>query len=235
MKPDIISTLNHEISLRLFDHLEFVLLQPQTILQLEPQPEIDQLLQQRFSKAKRVTLASTEQQQKKWLRKPTAIPASDFEQLSLADHSVDLIFANLAFTSINSVSNVFTELHRVLKPDGLLCFAMFGPDTFIELKKSAFMDMHDIGDLLMKARYTDPVMDMEKLTLQYSNPGQWYADIEVLRAKHLTQALTSTFSPQLTVEAIYGHAWGSIKQQRANEQGEVHIPLQSIKKPKAPH
>lgn len=230
MKPDIISTLNHEISLRLLDHLEFVLLQPQTILQLEPQAEIGQLLQQRFSKAKRVTLASTEQPQKKWLRKPTAIPASNFEHLALADHSIDLIFANLAFTAINSVANVFEELHRILKPDGLLCFAMFGPDTFIELEKSAFMDMHDIGDLLMKAQYIDPVMDMEKLTLSYSNSEQWHTDIEALREKHLTQTFNPSFTPQLTVEAVYGHAWGSVKQLRANEQGEVHIPLKSIRR-----
>ena len=59
---------------------------------------------------------------------------------------------------------VFTELRRVLAPGGLLMFTTFGPDTLMELRASwaqvdgythvnQFIDMHDIGDSLVRTRW----------------------------------------------------------------------------------
>jgi malonyl-CoA O-methyltransferase len=62
--------------------------------------------------------------------------------------------------------------------DGMLVFSSFGPDTLTELKQSwrsvddhphvnDFPDMHDIGDELLAAGFREPVMDVERITLEY--------------------------------------------------------------------
>jgi len=81
----------------------------------------------------------------------------------------------------------FRELHRVLEVGGLLCFATLGPDTLKELREAAtrvgagdtarrFLDMHDLGDMLVAAGFGDPVMDMEMVTLTYAGPRAFLAD-----------------------------------------------------------
>src|SRR6266404_6063312 len=60
----------------------------------------------------------------------------------------------------------------VLAPGGLLMFSTFGPDTLKELRAAyagadrythvnRFVDMHDLGDMLVHAGFAAPVMDME--------------------------------------------------------------------------
>ena len=72
----------------------------------------------------------------------------------------------------DELPRAFAEMHRVLAPGGLLMFSTFGPDTLKELRAAyagtdghthvnRFIDMHDIGDMLVAAGYADPVMDME--------------------------------------------------------------------------
>ncbi len=79
------------------------------------------------------------------------------------------------------------ELHRVLEVGGLLSFATLGPDTLKELRAAAgkvgagdtakrFLDMHDLGDMLVAAGFGDPVMDMEMITLTYATPRAFLSD-----------------------------------------------------------
>ena len=60
----------------------------------------------------------------------------------------------------------------------MLAFSCYGPDTLIELRQAwrsvdefphvnDFPDMHDIGDGLLAAGFSEPVMDVERLTLEY--------------------------------------------------------------------
>ena len=68
----------------------------------------------------------------------------------------------------------------VLEVGGLLSFATLGPDTLKELRAAAagvsagdmvrrFLDMHDLGDMLVAAGFADPVMDQERLTLTWAS------------------------------------------------------------------
>ena len=65
-----------------------------------------------------------------------------------------------------------------MKPDAMLVFTCFGPDTLYELKQAwrtmdnlphvnDHPDMHHIGDELLAAGYREPVMDVERLVLEY--------------------------------------------------------------------
>jgi len=90
------------------------------------------------------------------------------------------------------------ELGRVLRPDGLVTFSTFGPDTLRELRAaftgidrhrhvSRFTDMHDIGDMLIGAGFGDPVMDMELFTLTYADAGSLMRELKQIGATNATR------------------------------------------------
>jgi malonyl-CoA O-methyltransferase len=101
----------------------------------------------------------------------------DIERIPLASRSVDMIFCNAALEWCE-LEAVLDEYLRVLKPEGLLTFATFGPDTLVELAAAwqkiddgahvhRFSDMHNIGDALVSHQFTIPVMDVDYLTVTH--------------------------------------------------------------------
>ena len=103
---------------------------------------------------------------------------ADMHSLPLAARSADLIFSNLALQWSYDLPAVFSEFRRIMKADAMLVFTCFGPDTLSELKQAwravddrphvnDHPDMHDVGDVLLAAGFRDPVMDTERLTLEY--------------------------------------------------------------------
>jgi malonyl-CoA O-methyltransferase len=126
----------------------------------------------------------------------------------------------------------------VLEPAGLLMFSTFGPDTLKELRHayegtdgrthvSRFIDMHDIGDMLVAAGYADPVMDMEQLTVTYEDVRALMRDLKAMGAHNATRGRPAGLSAKsllqtvernyeafrcagrlpATFEIVYGHAW----------------------------
>jgi malonyl-CoA O-methyltransferase len=96
---------------------------------------------------------------------------------SLANQSVDLIFANLLFPWCEPTA-LIKECFRLLHPQGLFLFTSLGPDTLYELRAAfkkvdtlthvnSFIDMHHIGDCLLTQGFKDPVTDLEYLTATY--------------------------------------------------------------------
>ncbi|MEJ6660269.1 MAG: methyltransferase domain-containing protein, partial [Candidatus Thioglobus sp.] len=53
--------------------------------------------------------------------------------LPLADNSVDIVVSSLMMQWCPDLNQLFSEIHRVLKNDGLILFSTFGPDTLKEL------------------------------------------------------------------------------------------------------
>ena len=103
---------------------------------------------------------------------------ADMHALPLAARSTDLIFSSLALQWSYDIPAVFREFRRIMKADAMLIFTCFGPDTLHELKQAwravddfphvnDYPDMHDIGDELLAAGFREPVMDAERLTLEY--------------------------------------------------------------------
>ena len=105
---------------------------------------------------------------------------ADMHALPLAPAAINLVFSNLALQWSYDLPAIFRELRRVMKADAMLVFSCYGPDTLTELKQSwrlvddrqhvnDFPDMHDVGDELLAAGFREPVMDVERLTLQYQD------------------------------------------------------------------
>lgn len=117
----------------------------------------------------------------------------DLMKLPVADASVDLLFSNLTFQWIDDLPALFGELRRVLRPDGVLMFSSFGPDTLMELRfawasvddgvhVNRFPDMHDVGDALLGAGLRDPVMDVDRLSRSYSDLRELMRSIKSIGA-----------------------------------------------------
>ena len=109
---------------------------------------------------------------------------ADAEQLPIATAQADLAWSNLCFEWTN-LQQTLSEAARVLRADGLLIFSALGRDTlrearavFGESRVHGFMDMHDIGDILVMNGFSEPVLETERLTLTYRNA------IDVLREIH---------------------------------------------------
>ena len=151
---------------------------------------------------------------------------ADMERLPFAPASFDLAWSNMALHWVGEPLAAFRELERVLAPEGLAMFSTLGPDTLKELRAAAgaprvhgFTDMHDLGDMLVAAGFSAPVMDMEMLQVEYASGRQLLED---LRASGQTNARLDRrrglAGPRLaeefrrrglraTYEVVYGHAW----------------------------
>lgn len=167
---------------------------------------------------------------------------ADIEALPLASASTGLIWSNLAIQWCNDLDAALQEFHRVLQPEGLLMFSTFGPDTLRELRVatnqnnvgepsrtsvSRFIDMHDIGDALVRAGFSAPVLDVERFTLTYDDVKSVMRDLKNIGAHNATDGrarglLGRGFLQKLqenyeqfrsegklpaTFEVVYGHAW----------------------------
>jgi malonyl-CoA O-methyltransferase len=115
----------------------------------------------------------------------------------LADNSVDLVYANLSLQWCEPNSS-FREIHRVLKPGGLLMFTTLGPDTLTELRQAwaqvddyphvnVFFDIHDVGDAMMATGMADCVLDIEPYTLTYPSPMAMMRDLKILGAHNVNE------------------------------------------------
>ena len=135
------------------------------------------------------------------LFKQKNLVCADIEQLPIANSSLAMVWSNLALQWCNDLDAAFSEVSRVLQPDGLLMFSTFGPDTLKELRAascavdsetsttrvSRFIDMHDIGDALTRAGFSAPVLDVERYTLTYDDVKSVMKDLKAIGAHNATQ------------------------------------------------
>lgn len=183
----------------------------------------------------------------RWFSK-TSVVLADAAELPFDDCSVDVVFSNLLLPWIDDPASVASEVSRVLRKEGLFAFATLGPDSLLELRRAwqsvdddphvnAFLDMHDLGDALVRAGLRDPVLDVDRLTIRYDAPSRLLADLTACGARNalrhrratltgkrrfeaLRNALGDTTSGSglhVDLEIVYGHCWGSGQRPRSGE------------------
>lgn len=242
--------LHEEVASRMLDRLPVIRLQPTSVVQsraaigggdaglrehypqaaqvwLEPDPEVRALVQQRL---KRGFMQSVMDR----LRGGSATEA-------VADAppgAAQLLWSNMELHAEADKPALVQRWHAALAVEGCLMFSCLGPDSFVELRPifsregwerpaPDWVDMHDLGDLLVHAGFADPVMDQEHLRLTWADPADLLRDLRALggnlapsRAQglrsrawrtRLCQALESLRGADgrlgLTVELVYGHAF----------------------------
>jgi malonyl-CoA O-methyltransferase len=177
---------------------------------------------------------------KSWFTRhvPPLAVCGDIELLPLKNAAAGMVWSNLALQWVNEPRHAFAEMHRVLEPGGLLMFSTFGPDTLKELRHASdgvdrhthvhrFIDLHDLGDMLIACGYGDPVMDMETITMTYDDVRALMRDLKAIGARNAAEGRPRGLSAKsvlesiaqryeafrrdgklpATFEVVYGHAW----------------------------
>ncbi|MBI1195382.1 MAG: malonyl-ACP O-methyltransferase BioC [Gammaproteobacteria bacterium] len=269
---DGVAELQAETGRRLLERLDYVRLQPECIIDLGAGTGVlTRALAKRYPKARVVALDIAESMlQTARVGTRPRLPfaprrqhhvCGDIESLPFKDNSCDLLISNLALQWCNDLDRVFAEFRRVTRPGGLITFTTCGPDTLRELRQAwrtvddythvnAFIDMHDIGDGLLRAGLADPVMDREDLILTYRELKTFLRDLKQLGAVNSSlgrpRGLTGpgrlarlgeayeTFRTRdgllpASYEIVFGHCWASDAPPRTvSGPTETRIPVGDI-------
>lgn len=182
-------------------------------------------------------------------RNPALALCADLARLPLADGTVDVAWCNMALHWVADPLAVLRELHRVLAGEGLLMLSTLGPDTLQELRAAAgearvhrFADMHDVGDMLVAAGFAAPVMDMEKIAVQYPRVKTLLHDLRGsgqtsarsdrprgLAGRAFGERLRASLGSRATFEVVYGHAWKALPQRRRGARDIVQFHPPSLR------
>jgi malonyl-CoA O-methyltransferase len=189
---------------------------------------------------------------------------ADAARLPLGSASVDIVFSNLMLQWCDPLDEVFAEIRRILKPQGFLTFTTFGPDTLKELRSAwaaadshnhvnRFLDMHDVGDALVRAGLQEPVLDIDRTQLTYADGMALMYDLKCIGAHNATAGRPRSLVGRgrlrrvlnayesfrqdgrlpATYEIVYGAAWGTAgRPAAAARDGEVRISPAAIRRRK---
>ena len=243
---DKCAVLQAEVLRRLLERLQYIKVQPQWVVDMGcGTGQAVKPLMRKYPKAHVVALdmadAMLHRARKNYgLFDRKYLLNADMESLPFKAECVDLIFSSLALQWSNDLLATFKEFRRIGRPGGLILFSTLGFNTLSELRESwrlidpssprvhQFVDMHDVGDALLAAGLSQPVVDMEQITLEYSDFKDLMRDLKGIGAtnadrsrsrglmtpgklKQLQRAYeTVAFSGnryQATYEVVYGHAW----------------------------
>jgi malonyl-CoA O-methyltransferase len=194
-----------------------------------------------------------------WSPRRWAAPAVEaVTESALAAHGAQLVWANMMLHGEADPQAVMSRWHRALAVDGFLMFSTLGPGTLEGLQAlylrqgwprpfAAFVDMHDLGDMLVHAGFADPVMDQEQITLTWPSAEAVLEELRGLggnvdplrhpglrtprwRAR-LLDALAGTVDASgriaLTFEVVYGHAFKPAPRPRLA--GHTAVPLDDMR------
>jgi len=241
---DEAAVLQREVATRMLERLDYIKASPKRILDLGcATGEYSARLARMYKKAQVISLDIAEPMLKEVRRRstwwyPIDRVCGDIQALPIADNSVDLIFSSLALQWCGSLDAAFSEFRRVLKPGGFVMFSTFGPDTLKELRASwaevdderhvhDFVDMHDIGDEMLRAGLSQPVMDVETLTLTYNDAYALMRELKDIGAHNIAKQRNRNLTTRSRLKAVvnayeqfrtdgvlpasyeivYGHAW----------------------------
>ncbi len=248
---DSAAALQREVCARMLERLSLVRISPHTILDAgSGTGNAVSGLARRYPQARVIELDISQpmlrvaRKRAPWWRRllpgvGSTQVCGDIERLPLCPASIDLLWSNLALQWSTDLQRSLAENLRVLKAGGLLMFSTFGPDTLRELRLSFarvdhgvhvnhFVDMHDVGDMLVRGGFSDPVMDSEIFTLTYRQPEELMRELKALGAHNATLGRSRGLSGRkmfahmageyerfrltdgrlpATFEVVYGHAW----------------------------
>ena len=197
--------IQQEIGLRLFERLDLLKIKPRYILDLGcGSGFFTQRLKKYYPNAHIVGLdlalgmLREAKAKQGWFQKWSLVNG-DMSVMPFATGLFDLVFSNQVIHWSSSLTELMSELSRVMAPGGCLMFSTLGPDTFCELRKAwgsidnyahanDFLDMHDIGDYLLAEHFLDPVVDMEVLHAHYSSLRQLVDGLKAQGVKNINPA-----------------------------------------------
>jgi malonyl-CoA O-methyltransferase len=241
--------LHGEIARRLIERLAPLRAEPSRIVEWWAGPgDGDAQLRQRYPRAERVAVepegAWTERrragERRPWWSLGGRVPATVLPD-SASDAAIgraQLVWANMVLALVVDPPALMARWHALLEVEGVAVFSCLGPGTLRELRDlyaglgwpaptATFIDMHDLGDMLVGAGFADPVLDQETLTLRWKNGAALLGELSTLGGntsperfrglrtprwrRRLLDALTERADADgsigLSIEVSYGHGF----------------------------
>ena len=142
-------------------------------------------------------------------------------QKKYQDAEFDCVIAPLVLMDQEKWRVFFTEIQRILAPNGFFLFSTLGNEAPNELEI--------LGDTLLKAGFQLPVVDREILQWQYDNMNVLLKDLEQSGLNEKLVRVTKESSGDIiaTFDVMYGYALGSLI--NSLTPGKIEIPVENIK------
>ena len=255
---DDYAIVQKEVSNRLLERLSVIKIQPENILDIGcGTGNLSKMISDLFPNATLNCLdISFNMLSESYKKNPNFnFILSDAENMPFKNNKFDLIVSSFTLHWCDEIEKIFFDIHRFLKYDGLFLFTTVGPSTLEELRKAYsfidkephtnnFSDMHLYGDSLLKFGFHDPVMDTEKIVIEYESFQDVLNSLKKTGAntvigqqpkffnKSSYQQLSENYPINtannrlpVTYEMIYGIAWKNLP--NSIENTEV-IPIKKI-------
>jgi malonyl-CoA O-methyltransferase len=259
--------LHGEVARRMAQRLEIIKLQPELVIDWWSSLGAGaELLRQAYPKAQHVVVepdvvwarrAQAMQPAQRWWspqRWLGAMPPSVLTPDDELPATAQLVWANMMLHAVVDPPSLFERWQRLLRVDGFVMFSCLGPGTLRELRAlysrlgwpaptPGFVDMHDLGDMLVQAGFADPVMDQETLTLQYDTPQALLDELRSLGGNAAPERFAGLRTPrwrarllreleglrgrggklELSFEVAYGHAFRAPPRLRPGEATSISL------------
>lgn len=259
------AAIQTEVGGRLLERLDGLRFEPRDLVEIGCADGRQCLaLRQRFPQARIIGLdwsaamLARARSRRGWWKKRFELVLADATRLPLLDASVDLVYANLSLIWLPDLDRALSGLRRVLRPDGLVLLSLFGPDTLGEWRpmaaqaglelpaRSALPDVQRLGAALVRAGFSEPVLDTDWITSSHSGPTALLDDLRAcgllpahgpglggaqrMAAWRELQATRAAGRLQVTWEVVSASAWAPQAGQpvRTARGEEASIPLSSI-------
>ncbi len=169
-----------------------------------------------------------------------------------------LVWSNMGLHGSIDPQQLMRRWHRALAIESFVMFSTLGPGSLQRLRQlyrsagwpvpyAPFVDMHDLGDMLIEAGFADPVMDQETITLSWASGEALLDELRQLggnvdprrfaglrtprwRASLLAQLQAGADSAgrvALDFEIVYGHAFKPAPRPRLA--AETAVPLDDLR------
>lgn len=245
-RADTAPWLHAEVAGRMAERLAYIKLQPARVLDTSPLLGASaEPLRQAYPAAERLwheadpVLAARAAVARApgWWRKLRGGGSGQLDSLP-ARPAVELVWSNMALHAAADLPGLLNQWQASLAVGGFVMFSCLGPDSFVELRPlysrngwgrpaPDWWDMHDVGDLVLKAGFADPVMDQERIRLTWASAEALLADLRALGGnvapmrftglrgrdwrRRLLVELDTLRDGQgrlaMTVELVFGHAF----------------------------
>ena len=261
--------LHSEVGRRMAERLPVIRLQPQQVLdwgahlggsralleQADPRAVVTAVEPDEARRA-----ATAQALQPAWWspRRWSAAPAQVCAEADVGASSAQLLWSNMGLHGALDPQAVMVRWWRALQTDGFLMFSTLGPGTLEGLRDlfreqgwgvphAPFVDMHDLGDMLVEAGFADPVMDQEQITLTWPSAAALLAELRQLGGnvdprrfpglrtprwqarlcERLAGHADADGRPRLSFEVVYGHAFRPAPKWRLG--AETRVPLDELR------
>jgi malonyl-CoA O-methyltransferase len=248
--------LHREVARRMADRLPVIRVQPRTVIDWwHGSGGSGEWLRRAYPRARRLPVRPDDAAPgpaPPWWKPARRLGLAETRASDLAPAAGELLWANMMLHWCADPHREMRRWHRALSPEGFLMFSTLGPGTLDGLRAlyaaqgwpqphAPFVDMHDLGDMLVAAGFADPVMDQETLTLNWPDAPALLAELRQLGAnvdpaRHaglrtprwrdaLCRALqpTPASRPALRFEIVYGHAFRPPPRIQASARTEVGL------------